>query len=120
MIDTEWHRADGDERSDPPTMLDEGLHPTSEVLLGDIEQEEGRLAMIESLPVEDVLGASRSMEEGERGVTELDAAPCVSIMVRSDRRGSKEDDLAVHGIQAPTEAFVGFLLNWRMVTFGTS
>ena len=37
-------------------------------------------------------------------------APCVSIMVRSDRRGSKEwDDLAVHGIQAPTEAFVGFL-----------
>ena len=54
-------------------MLDEGLHPSSEVLLGDIEQEEGRLAMIESLPVEDVLGASRSMEEGERGVTELDA-----------------------------------------------
>ena len=35
--------------------------------------------------------------------------PCVSIMVRSDRRGSGQDDLAVHGIQAPTEAFVGFL-----------
>ena len=90
-------------------MLDEGLHPTSEVLLGDIEQEEGRLAMIESLPVEDVLGASRPMEEGERGVTELDARAMRLHHGTVRSTWEQQDDLAVHGIQAPTEAFVSFL-----------
>ena len=87
MIDTEWHRADGDERPDHPRcwMRDCIQRPRS--WLG--HRAGGRTPGDDRIPA--CRGCPRCLEVDGRGRTSRSwmPKPCVSIMVRSDRRGAK-------------------------------